>query len=168
MIKARSASSTLRTDNTFVEDLSPHEIARKHAEVLSNLHGIIHHPRSLARPTPSWRPPTKDLPATRSGPKLTVAITRHRVGPLAQARIRGYGETRIPAYLVSIRVTDKSGLPVDPQVSEAWIRALLYREHDGNIHEISTHSSMTYVWIVDGKFNPLQSPGSLFEGLAAA
>ena len=58
-------------------------------ECVDRLRGIIHHPRSLARESATWRPPTKRLPRLAHGAELNIAITRRRVGPRAQARIRG-------------------------------------------------------------------------------
>ncbi|MHA2788674.1 hypothetical protein ACXZ66_05940 [Corynebacterium sp. S7] len=145
-----------------------HSISQKHAELLSQISSILHHPRSLARPLASWRPPTKALPGIAGGAPLTMAISRHRVGPRVQARLQGYGETRHPAYLISIRITDPTGSPAPRDIAEEWIRALLPLNIEGAVHELSSHTAVTYVWIVDGKFQPLQSPASMFQESAAA
>ncbi|WP_092256980.1 hypothetical protein [Corynebacterium cystitidis] len=144
------------------------DLRQKHAPILEAAASMIRHPRSLARPVPSWRPPIVKLPRHHGTPKLTLAISRHRVGPRAAARIQGYGETRRPAYLVSVRVTDPTGANVDHTAAEAWIRALLPDNVDGKVHEVDAHKAVTYVWIVDGTFTLLESPASLFEGMAAA
>lgn len=108
------------------------------------------------------------LPGIYRAPQLTLAMSRHRVGPRATARIRGYGETRKPAYLVSVRITNPTGTVTDRDLAETWIRALLPDDIEGKVHEIDAHKAVTYVWIVDGVFNLLDSPASLFEEIAAA
>lgn len=139
-----------------------------HPDTLEGAASRIRHPRSLARPVPSWRPPIMKLPGGAGAPPLNLAISRHRVGPRAAARIRGFGEKRMPAYLVSVRVTDPTGRPTDRDIAETWIRALLPDDVGDKVHEVDSHKAVTYVWIVDGSFNLLESPASLFEGMAAA
>ncbi|AIJ33278.1 hypothetical protein CIMIT_04650 [Corynebacterium imitans] len=140
-------------------------------EVVDRLRAIIHHPRSLARESASWRPPTKRLPwlpQLSHGTELTIAITRRRVGPRAQARIRGFGETRVPAFLIEVRISDPSGLPTDRRLAEAWVRALVPRDAVDAIHELPSPRTANYVWLTDGDFAPVASPPSMFEGLTAA
>lgn len=148
-------------------DLST-DIQRRFPAAVDALQAIAHHPRSLSRPTAAWRPPTKTLPRFGGGPQLTAAITRRRVGPRARARIRGYGQTQVPAYLIEVRVCDTAGVPVDARLAEAWIRTMVPPESAGAIHELSGGRSLSYVWLVDGQFNPIESPSSMFEGLTAA
>lgn len=135
---------------------------------LDRIESIVHHPRSLARPNPTWRPPTKELPRVGRGPQLKVAITRRRVGPRAVARIKGYGETHVPAYLIELRFTDSTGITVDRDLAEAWVRALVPSDMAGAVHEVYSPTGATFVWLVDGTFTPVYSPASMFEGLAAA
>ncbi|WP_234948667.1 MULTISPECIES: hypothetical protein [Corynebacterium] len=144
------------------------EITEHYPDMLDRVNAIIHHPRSLSRPQASWRPPTKLLPRIGTGPQLSIAVTRRRVGPRAQARIRGYGETQVPAYVVELRITDASGLPADRRYTEAWVRALIPEEHIHAVHELPSARAASYVWLVDGAYTPIPSPSSLFEGMVAA
>lgn len=148
---------------TLAEQLRARESA-----TISALNSILRHPRSLARPVPTWRPPSKHLPQTGESSALTAAITRHRVGPRARARIRGFGETREPAYVVSVRLTEPRGRPVDPGAAEAWIRALVPADLIGTVHEITGSHPPTYCWLVDGNYLPVDSPASLFSGFELA
>ena len=160
---ARSASASA----VSASDLSA-EILRRFPAAAEALQAIAHHPRSLARPVATWRPPTKTLPRFNGGPQLTAAITRRRVGPRARARIQGYGQSQVPAYLIEVRVTDAAGVPVDARLAEAWVRTMVPAESAGSIHELSGGRSVSYVWLVDGHFNPIESPSSMFQGLTAA
>lgn len=148
-----------------------HNLARtitiRHPDSLAALRSIIRHPRSLARPGASWRPPIKTLPRV-DGAELTVAVTRRRVGPRARARVRGYGETNTPAYIIELRLTDSSGLRAQPRTTEAWVRALIPAEHIGAVHEIPGPRATSYVWLTDAAYTPVRSPASMFEGLQAA
>lgn len=143
-------------------------LAYYHHETVSSISAIIHHPRSLARPTPTWRPPIQQLPPTPNGGDYSMSITRHRVGARVKARIRGFGESRIPAYLITIRITGNFGQVVDPATSEGWIRTLIPAEEAGAVHEISRGPNATYVWLVDSAFEPVHSPESLFAGFQQA
>lgn len=145
-----------------------HQIRTTHADALERFDAVIHHPRSLARPNPTWRPPTRELPRVGNGPSLKVAITRRRVGPRAQARIKGFGESHVPAYLIEVRFTDVTGYTVDRDVAEAWVRALVPADMAGAVHEVYSPTGATFVWLVDGTFTPVYSPASMFEGIAAA
>lgn len=148
-------------------DLSA-DIQNRFPAAVEALQAIVHHPRSLSRPTAAWRPPVKTLPRFAGGPQLTAAITRRRVGPRARARIRGYGQTQVPAYLIEVRVSDTAGVPVDSRLAEAWVRTMVAPANAGAIHELTCGRSISYVWLVDGQFNPIESPSSMFEGLTAA
>lgn len=138
------------------------------ATTLADIHSMIHHPRSLSRPLATWRPPTKTLPRIPGHGLHTLAITRHRVGERARARVRGYGEELTPAYLISLRITDRAGAPVDPAITEGWIRAIVGEAYIEAVHEIAGARSATYVWMVDGAYEPLRSPASLYAGFSSA
>lgn len=142
------------------------ELREREAESLQALTSILHHPRSLARPVPTWRPPSKLLPEVNGG-ELSAAVTRHRVGPRARARVRGFGEHREPAYLVSVRLTGRHGR-ADAAVAEAWIRALVPADLIDAVHEVTGDQPPTYCWLVDSRYRPLHSPGSLFAGAEKA
>lgn len=143
-------------------------ITERHGEVLSRLATTLRHPRSLARPVASWRPVTLPLPSIAGLPALSATVTRHRVGPRAKARVRGYDGEREPAYVVSLRLTDPTGSSVDPALGEAWVRALVGEDHVESVHEIDSSEHATYVWLVDGRFVPVTSPATLFTGFTNA
>lgn len=144
------------------------QLRREEAPTIAALNSILHHPRSLARPLPTWRPPSKQLPAVHGGDELTATLTRHRVGPRARARVRGFGETREPAYVISARLTDPRGRAPERHLAEAWIRALVSEELIDAVHEIEGGQAPTYCWLVDGHYQPVHSPSSLFTGMADA
>lgn len=153
-------------------DISPASLAAEiraaHPETIDAVHAVMHHPRSLSRPTAAWRPPVITLPRMGNGPQLSLAVTRRRVGPRARARIQGFGETQVPAYLIELRGADTAGVPVDTALSEAWVRALVPEDGAHAVHELPAARAVTYVWLVDGAFSPIASPSSMFEGLSAA
>lgn len=134
---------------------------------LHRLHTIMRHPRSLARPLPSWRPPRIRLPL-RPYPELTTTLTRYRVGPRTRALISRGDELHTPAYLVSLRFSRPDGGPVHPQLSEAWVRALVGENRADTVHVLHEEHAPTYCWLVDAEFRSLRSPASLFDGVAEA
>lgn len=143
-------------------------IRERHPEIIESAQAVMHHPRSLSRPTAAWRPPVLTLPRVANGPQLTLAVTRRRVGPRARARIQGYGGSQVPAYLIEIRIADTTGSVVDTVLTEAWVRALLPDDCAHAVHELAGTRTANYVWLVDGTFTPIASPSSMFEGLRAA
>lgn len=157
-----------RTRAALAPEAAAAQLRERHAETLDAVNAVLHHPRSLSRPTASWRPPVVKLPRTDFGPQLSVAVTRRRVGPRARARIQGYGETQVPAYLVEMRISEASGVPVDTELTEAWVRAMVPEDHAHAVHELPAARAVSYVWLVDGTFTPIASPPSMFEGLTAA
>ncbi|RNE48444.1 hypothetical protein [Corynebacterium alimapuense] len=145
-----------------------HHLRNTRAVELADVRSIMHHPRSLARPVPQWRPPSKHLPGIFGTSPLTVALTRHRVGDQVRAQVRDFGQQRQPAYLVTLRITATSGGALDPTVSEGWVRALLDNDLVTAVHEVATGHAPTFVWLVDGHYQPVPSPASLFSGFSAA
>lgn len=143
-------------------------IRERHPEIIESAQAVMHHPRSLSRPTATWRPPVLTLPRVANGPQLTLAVTRRRVGPRARARIQGYGGGQVPAYLIEVRIADTTGSVVDTVLTEAWVRALLPDDSAHSVHELAGTRTANYVWLVDGTFTPIASPSSMFEGLRAA
>ncbi|MCF4006917.1 hypothetical protein L1O03_06960 [Corynebacterium uropygiale] len=144
------------------------EQIRAHAtDELHRLHAIMRHPRSLARPLPSWRPPRIRLPL-RPYPELTATLTRYRVGPRTRALVSGGDDLRIPAYLISLRFSRADGGTVRPQLSEAWVRGMVGEHRADTVHVLDEDHAPTYCWLVDSEFRPLRSPASLFEGVAEA
>ena len=154
-----------RSASEIAADLLYHEY-----DTIESITAILHHPRSLARPTPTWRPPIKQLPTPAGGPggEYCMSITRHRVGSRVKARVRGFGQDRIPAYLITIRITENFGQTVEPAVAEGWVRTLVPAEMVDAVHEVSRGPNATYVWLVDSSYQPVRSPESLFVGLTQA
>jgi len=151
------------------------DILFHHADALNSVESIIRHPRSLARPTPQWRPPSKSLPSVplrdeegEATPPLTLTVSRHRVGERVKARVLGFGEKRVPSYLITVRITSPTGQLVSPAIAEAWVRALVPANLVTAVHEISSSSAATFVWLVDSSYTPVRSPLSLFEGFSQA
>ncbi|APT93738.1 hypothetical protein CPHO_07770 [Corynebacterium phocae] len=134
-----------------------------HRRILATLDTAVRHPRSLARPGGAWRPPKQMLSKT-----LCATVTRYRVGPVVRARIRGFGQTRVPTYLVSLRITDTRGHVVEQATAESWVRALFREKDIRAVHQLTEETAATFVWLVDHHFQPVLSPASLFEDFYAA
>lgn len=171
-MKLSSAFHLPTRHRTSLRSRTAAEVARHvrahETETLDAVSSVVHHPRSLTRPMAEWRPPSKQTPALFGGQPLTLTVTRHRVGPRARARVRGLGETREPAYLVSVRVTGAQGRRVDPVAAEGWVRALVDEALVDAVHEVTDGRTPTFVWLVDRHFRPVRSPASLFSGFAQA
>ncbi|WPF66985.1 MULTISPECIES: hypothetical protein [unclassified Corynebacterium] len=142
-----------------------------HGDLLGRLAAILRHPRCLARTHSGralWRPPVHRLPDPLTGGELNVALSRHRMGPRARARIRGFNPHHEAAYLISLRFSRADGQPVRPAVAEAWVRALLPEGAITAVHEFLGEATPTYRWCVDGRFLPLDTPPSLFTEASSA
>lgn len=144
-----------------VAEVSEHIHAHE-ADVLADLHAMLHHPRSLERPFPDWRPPARRVPALFGRGRLLLALTRRRVGARVHARLAGTGEERAPAYLLSMRVSDPRGHEVPPAIAAGWARALVDAPHPGVLHELTADGEPAYAWLVDANFRPVRSPAELF------
>lgn len=138
-------------------------VRRAFATSLATIAMTIKHPRSLARSTAAWRPPTIRLQAEGTLVLINVTITRHRVGHLARARIHGYGETRTPAYMVMARLTAPDGRAILNSEARTWIQAMLPDSGTYSLHRIDVLGAPTYCWVVDQHFTPIESPASLFK-----
>lgn len=164
--------SVSRNETDYSPAYTPEALAaairEQHPEMIQSAQAVMHHPRSLSRPTAAWRPPVVTLPRVANGPQLTLAVTRRRVGPRARARIQGYGGEQIPAYLIEVRIADTTGALVDTVLTEAWVRAIIPNDCAHAVHELAGTRTANYVWLVDGAFHPIASPSSMFEGLSAA
>lgn len=145
-----------------------HDLRRLHCTSLETVAMTMKHPRSLARNTASWRPPTIHMPAKSAVDPIAITVTRHRVGHLARARIRGYGESRTPAYMIAIRLTSPEGRTIGKTEAETWARALLPDSGRFSVHRIDGLGAPTFCWIVDQHFIPIESPASLFESQRSA
>ncbi|MBZ8177044.1 hypothetical protein GP475_04710 [Corynebacterium poyangense] len=130
--------------------------------VIQKFTSILRHPRSLARPTALWRPPILQL-AARGYPDLQATVTRYRVGPKTRARVRGFGEARVPAYLVVLRLSRPDAQAVSHPLAKGWIRALVGAGRAEAVHELSDSHTPMYCWLIDANFEPVHSPASLFS-----
>lgn len=153
----------INSTHTTAFSASVDYLRRAYANSLDTVAMTIKHPRSLARGTAAWRPPTIRMNAQGEISPISLTITRHRVGHLARARIRGYGETRTPAYMVMIRLTAPDGRTITSNEAQAWINALLPDSGSFSVHEVEGLGARTYCWIVDQHFTPIESPASLFQ-----
>ncbi|QGU01741.1 hypothetical protein CKALI_04310 [Corynebacterium kalinowskii] len=138
-------------------------LRRVHFTSLATVGMTIKHPRSLARSTAAWRPPTIRVSAQGELSPINFTITRHRVGHLARARIRGYGETRTPAYMIMVRLTAPDGRAIEGHEARTWMRAILPDTGSFSLHGIDGLGAPTYCWVVDQHFTPIESPASLFK-----
>ncbi|WP_128890058.1 hypothetical protein [Corynebacterium pelargi] len=156
--------------STFTTDIATAcaVIEQQHTDTLAKIRSIIRHPRSLARPQASWRPPIIALDPPTSAHGLRVAITRRRVGPNVQARVRGYGEHRRPAYVLALRFSCRQGQEVSPVLAEAWVRGIVGEANAGCVHALSDEYTPTFLWITDAQGQALHSPASLFAAFAQA
>lgn len=151
-------------------------IRRSHPETLAAICSTIRHPRSLARSLPSWRPPSIKVISAGANKsirpleekELNITVTRHRVGPRARNLLQGYGAPKSPAYLVQVRITNPQGFPVSPEIAEGWIRAIIPPECIACVHELTEKTAPTFLWFVDGDFQPMISPASIFQGESKA
>ena len=134
-------------------------------DTLAAVASIMRHPRSLARPLATWRPPSITLPGTDP---LVLTLSRMRVGDAVRDRVQRSGETRTPAYLITVRITDPSGHRVPRATAEAWVRALVACGQINAVHHLTDEAAPTFCWLVDGHFTPVISPASLFQQPAEA
>ncbi|MFV8380845.1 hypothetical protein [Corynebacterium hindlerae] len=164
MIKAQHTTSTFPLS-------TPDAVAhiRQHSQrALDTVAMTMSHPRSLARETPTWRPPTIRMNPEFGLSSINFTISRRRVGQLARARIRGYGETRTAAYLMTVRLTASDGRQLCHTEAESWIRALLPDAGQYTVHRMAGAGAPTYCWVVDQHFQPIESPASLFHPATSA
>ncbi|PLW02388.1 hypothetical protein [Corynebacterium ulcerans] len=173
--RLRMIPASISTSRYSAEQRAVH-IRHSHPETLAAIRSTIRHPRSLARSLPSWRPPSIKAigaGATKSTSpleekELNIAVTRHRVGPRARDLLQSYGAPKSPAYLVQVRITNPQGFLVPPEVAEGWIRAIIPPECIACVHELTEKAAPTFLWIVDGDFQPMLSPASIFQGESKA
>lgn len=164
-MKKAHATVTALPNPALSQALAPH-LRDRYPDALGRMRAVLRHPRCLARTPSTWRPPTLALPDPLSGGDLVVALTRHRMGPRARARIRGFAPSRRAAYLISARFSRPDGHPAQPAAAEAWVRALLAGEDAAAVHEFPREPAPTYRWCVDALFRPVASPASLFADAA--
>lgn len=143
-------------------------LRRAYANSLGAVAMTIKHPRSLARSTAAWRPPTIRMTSIDGLCPINLTITRHRVGHLARARIRGYGETRTPAYMVMVRLTAQDGRAIADIEATTWMKALLPDTGEYSLHQVDGLGAPTFCWVVDQHFTPIESPASLFRAQKTA
>lgn len=135
-----------------------------HPDILERLHSTMHHPRSLARPMATWRPPTITLPDPSRDTNLCTTLTRRRVGPQAVHFMAEYNaHAPAPAYVISMRITRPTGATLPRRFCEAWVRAFVGETAQDCIHYVEERRSMTFFWLVDAHFRPLPSPAAMFS-----
>ncbi|AZA11185.1 hypothetical protein [Corynebacterium gerontici] len=161
--------NTARKPQPIAHPDLPALLRSKQPQTLAKITSVLRHPRSLARPNPTWRPPTLSIPFPSGDglDQVNLTITRRRVGPNAQARIKGFGEQRRPAYVISLRFSHPEATVAPPEVAEAWIRALMGVDVDC-VHVLEDEYAPTFLWMVDAQYQPLHSPASLFANFAQA
>lgn len=143
------------------------------ADTVARFSMLMKHPRSLARPTVTWRPPSLKLVGLHSTispqPHLVASISRRRIGPNVKARLKGFGVRQQPAYLMSVRISDSKSNNVSFEHAEQWMLQLVGPQYAECIHMITDHGQCpVFVWIVGGDFQPLPSPASMFQTFQAA
>lgn len=151
----------IRHRNRIASILSPATYSRHLAAVfpdsLAEITSLIRHPRSLARPLATWRPPGVPLPALPGQDPLHLTVSRHRVGTAARQVVPD------AAYLITLRITSPDGYLVPANLAEGWVRALLRERDISSVHELSDEPAPTFCWLVDARFTPEPSPARLFE-----
>ena len=136
-------------------------LRRAHPETREKALAIARHPRSLARPRASWRPPALALPAVDGAGQLTLALSRRRVAAAARARLADTG--REPAFLLELRFLRAGGARRLGELAEAWVRALVPAGKADAVHELSDDSDRVFCLLVDADYRPVRSPAELFE-----
>lgn len=172
----RNAPRNTRSLNAARQEAKsiPHcaeEICRRHPELLERTRAILRHPRSLARPIPQWRPPVIELAPVAGMPKLSVAVSRYRVGDKAQARLRLAQDGPVaptPVYLLSCRFSTTGGTPLQADDVNAWMEALLGNRDNSLAYLINDGSALVAAWVVDKDFRAVPTPPELFQRPSAA
>ncbi|WP_080795535.1 hypothetical protein [Corynebacterium pacaense] len=136
--------------------------------VLSDVGSMMRHPRSLARPIPTWRPPRIQLPPLPGTDPLSLTLSRHCVGRETRDLLTASGGEGEPAYLITVRLSNADGYRVSAPLAEGWVRALLTGQNITSVHELRDEATPTFCWLVDSHFLPVPSPASLFQGRARA
>lgn len=144
-----------------------HQLRRQAAAPLRALDATIHHPRSLARSTPTWRPPTITLPGFQGTGTLRATVHRHRVGPHAARSIHAYSGIR-PAWLITVLLSSPRGRRPDPAIAEAWVRALVPDDLADAIHQPLSATAPTFCWVTDATFCAVHSPAELLSAFPQA
>lgn len=163
MIKHRNRLKSISSPARYAD-----HIRSAFPDALGQVVSLLRHPRSLARPIATWRPPSIVLPPLPGHAALSLTASRMRVGEAARHIVSATGETRTPAYLVTIRVTNPSGHRVSRALAEGWVRALLENEQITAVHELTDEPTPTFCWLIDSRFAPVASPASLFQSPAHA
>lgn len=150
------------------------QIRSNQTKTLQRAASLIAHPRSLARRTPTWRPPSIHLPntyfMTHSG--LHITVSRYRIHAHERAILRAWDPTtsllHSPAFVLTLRISSRDGSRVDPSLARAWVTAILPDVVDGTIHQQRDCATPTFCIVLDGRFHPLPSPAELFASQIAA
>lgn len=167
MIKSRNRFTSITSRTASPTRYAKH-LRSVHPGHLTQIISLMRHPRSLARPLASWRPPSLPLPALARHDSLTLTLSRMRVGDTAREVIRDTGEIRSPAYLITVRLSSPEGHRVPRALAEGWVRALLDDDKIIAVHELPDEPTPTFCWLADSRFIPVPSPASLFQRPAHA
>lgn len=138
---------------------------------MDELASVIAHPRSLARPSAQWRPPTVQFPRTSTLPAVSATISKYRTGRSVVAFMHRAGYDDIPAYLVSLRLTDPSGTPLSLADSQQWVDSIAFATFDappGSVYHVVGEPTPTFCWLVNGSYAPISSPIEVFTALDKA
>lgn len=132
-----------------------------HGQSLRKLATMLHHPRSLARVNPAWRPPTLHVHTPESG-RLDITVSRRRVSPHARSLLHSEGYSPAATYMVQLRFTHPDGRRCSRTEAEAWIRALLPDDDASKVHEITSAVAPTLCWLITSTGRVVDSPAQWF------
>lgn len=124
----------------------------------------MRHPRSLARPSATWRPPSTVVPATDGHPRMNVTVHRYLVGEAVRARLLSQGVHRSPAYLVTLRLTAPTGERIVPSMARDWAVAVAGPDSGDCVFELTAEPAPTFCWLVEQSFRPVPAPDHFFDG----
>ena len=144
---------------------SPEATVRtRFAPQLAAVHSMMRHPRSLARPSATWRPPSAPIPEFGRYPRMKVTLQRYLVGEAVRTRLLAEGISRSPAYLVTLRLTSPTGERIESTLAEAWAAAIAGPDGGDCVFELTGEPAPTFCWLVGRSFLPIPAPDRLFDG----
>ncbi|MCK7642954.1 hypothetical protein JIM95_008590 [Corynebacterium sp. CCM 8835] len=139
-------------------------VRTRFASELAAVHSMMRHPRSLARPSATWRPPSALIPGFGDHPRMKVTLQRYLVGEAVRVRLLAEGVHRSPAYLVTLRLTTPTGVRIEPALAEAWAAAIAGPGSGDCVFELTDEPAPTFCWLVERSFLPIPAPDQLFDG----
>lgn len=139
-------------------------VRNRFAPQLAVVHSMMRHPRSLARPSATWRPPSAAIPELGRYPRMKVTLQRYLVGEPVRTRLLAEGIARSPAYLVTLRLTSPTGERIEPALAEAWATAIAGPDSGDCVLELTGEPAPTFCWLVERSFLPIPAPDRIFDG----